>query len=110
MILYKYNGFLHFHGISEVRFSVTLFFKLTVCITCSFKDSQKFFMKSLPLYTMLIFYDNTDNIDNIRDTDVDIIVDIETPDRICSPTFAVDDISELFLHPSIFSTKDSRSK
>ena len=45
---------------------------------------------------MLIFYDNTDNIDNIRDTDVDIIVDIETPDRICSSTFAVDDISGLF--------------
>ena len=59
---------------------------------------------------MLIFYDNTDNIDNIRDTDVDIIVDIETPDRICSSTFAVDDISGLFLHPSIFSTKDTRSK
>ena len=29
------------------------------------------------------------------------IVDIEKPDGICSPTFAVDEFSGLFLHPSI---------
>ena len=31
------------------------------------------------------------------------IVDIEKPDGIRSFTFAVDEFSELFLHPSIFS-------
>ena len=77
MIIYKYNGFLYFHVISDVHFSITPFFKLTICLTCSLKDSQKFFLKSLPLYTMLTFYDNTDNIDNLRDTHVDIIVDVD---------------------------------
>ena len=37
------------------------------------------------------------------------IVDIEKPDRICSPTFVVDEFSGLFLHPSVFSIKHSRS-
>ena len=31
------------------------------------------------------------------------IVDIEKPDGICSLTFAVDEFSGLFLHPSVFS-------
>ena len=31
------------------------------------------------------------------------------PDEICSTTFVVDDFSGFFLHPSIFSIKDSRS-
>ena len=35
-------------------------------------------------------------------------VDIEKPDRICSLTFAVDEFSGLFLHPSIFSIIHSR--
>ena len=111
-MIYKYKGFLYFHVISDVHFSITPFFKLTICLTCSLKDSQKFFLKSLPLYTMLTFYDNTDNIDNLRDTHVDIIVDVDIKktDRICSPTLAVDDIPGLFSHSSIFSTKDSRSK
>ena len=39
----------------------------------------------------------------------DDIVDIEKPDGICSPTFVVDEFSGLFLHPSIFSIKHSRS-
>ena len=39
----------------------------------------------------------------------DDIVDIEKPDRICSFTFVVNEFSELFLHPSIFSIKHSRS-
>ena len=38
----------------------------------------------------------------------DDIVDIEKPDGIFSPNFVVGNISELFLHPSIFSFKDSR--
>ena len=37
------------------------------------------------------------------------IVDIEKPDGICLPTFAVDEFSELFLYPSIFSIEHSRS-
>ena len=40
----------------------------------------------------------------------DDIVDIEKPDRICLATFAKDEFSELFLHPSIFSIKQSRSE
>ena len=39
----------------------------------------------------------------------DDIVDIKKPDAICSFIFVVDDFSELFLHLSIFSIKDSRS-
>ena len=35
--------------------------------------------------------------------------DIEKPDGICSLTFAADDFSGLFLHPSIFSITNSRS-
>ena len=30
------------------------------------------------------------------------IIGIETPDGICLLSFAVDDFSELFLHPSMF--------
>ena len=37
------------------------------------------------------------------------IVDIEKPDGLCSLTFVVDEFSGLFLHPSIFSIKHSRS-
>ena len=39
----------------------------------------------------------------------DDIVDIEKIDRICLPTFAVDECSGLFLHSPIFSIKYSRS-
>ena len=37
------------------------------------------------------------------------IVDIEKPDVICSLTFVVDELSGLFLHPSIFSIIHARS-
>ena len=33
------------------------------------------------------------------------ITDIEKPDGICSPNFVVDDLTELFLHSSMFSIK-----
>ena len=33
------------------------------------------------------------------------IVDIEKPNEICSLTFAVDECSGLYLHPSVFSIK-----
>ena len=39
----------------------------------------------------------------------DDLIELETPDGILSPTLVVDDLSRLFLHPSIFSIKDSRS-
>ena len=39
----------------------------------------------------------------------DDIVDTEKPDGICSPTFVVDELAGLMLHPSIFSIKHSRS-
>ena len=39
----------------------------------------------------------------------DDIVDIEKLDGMCSLTFVVDEFSGLFLHPSIFSIKHSRS-
>ena len=57
-------------------------------------------MKSLPLYTSCLFSMSLN----------DNMVDIEKPDRICLPTFIVNDFSELFLHQSIFSIKDSRSE
>ena len=37
------------------------------------------------------------------------IVDIKNPDGICVLTFVVDEFSELFLHPLIFSIIHSRS-
>ena len=37
------------------------------------------------------------------------IIDIENPQGICSPTFAVDDFYEIFLHLSTFLIKDLRS-
>ena len=39
----------------------------------------------------------------------DDIVDLRKSDGICTPTFAVDEFSGLFLHLSIFSIKHSRS-
>ena len=37
------------------------------------------------------------------------VVEIEKPDGIHSPIFAVEEFQRLFLHPSTFSTKHSRS-
>ena len=39
----------------------------------------------------------------------DDIVGIEKPDAISLFTFVADEFSELFLHPSVFSIKHSRS-
>ena len=64
-------------------------------IAYSLKGLQNFFMKSLPLYTSCLFTMLLS----------DDIVDIEKPDRICSFTFVVNEISGLFLHPSVFSIK-----
>ena len=38
----------------------------------------------------------------------DDIADIEKPDGICSLTFIEDYFSGLLLHPSVFTSKDSR--
>ena len=66
---------------------------------CSLKDSKTFLIQSLHLYTSCLFSTllNEDN------------VDIDKPDGICLPTFVVDEVSGLFLHPSFFSIKYSRS-
>ena len=61
---------------------------------CSLKDSQNFFLQSLPLCTSCLF----SMILN------DYIVDIEKIDGMCSPNFVVDEFS-LFLHSLIFSIK-----
>ena len=58
---------------------------------CSLKDSQNFFMQSLSLYTSCLFSMPLN----------DDIVGIEKLDRICSPSFVVNDFPGLFLHPSI---------
>ena len=64
---------------------------------CSFNDLQDFFMQFLPMNASCLFALHDD------------IVDIAKPDRICSLTFVVDHDFGLFLHPSIFTIKDSTS-
>ena len=66
---------------------------------CSLKDSQNFFMKSLPLYTSCL----------LSIPSKVHIVEIEYSQGTCSPTFVVDDFSELFLNPSILLIKYPRS-
>ena len=63
---------------------------------CSLKDSQNFFMQTLPRYTSCLFSMLLN----------DNITDIEKSDGICSPTFVVNEFSGLFLNPSIFSIQD----
>ena len=65
---------------------------------CSLKDSKNFFIKSLLLYISFL-------LSVLLNED---IVDIQKP-GIFSPTFVVNELSGLFLHPSIFSLKHSRS-
>ena len=75
------------------------FLKLVIFIVHPLKNSQNLFVQSLPIYTSCFFSmllnDNT--------------VEIEKSDGICSPTFVVSEFWGLFLHPSIFSIKHSRS-
>ena len=84
---------------SLLLITLILLFKTIISITCSLKGSQNFFMQSLPMYTSCLFSLLLN----------DNIVDIEKPDETGSVTFVVDEFSRLFLHPSIFSVKDSRS-
>ena len=66
---------------------------------CSFNNSQNFFIQSLPVYTLHLF-------SMLLNED---LVGIEKPDQISSLTFVIDELSELFLHLSIFSIIHSRS-
>ena len=54
-----------------------------IFIACSLKDSQNFFVQSLPLYTSCLFSVSLN----------DNILDIEKADGIFSPTVVVDDFS-----------------
>ena len=56
-------------------------------------------MQSLPLYTACLFSLHFN----------DDIVDIEKPDGTYIPTFVVDELLGLFLHPSVSSIKLLRS-
>ena len=78
---------------------IFFFLKLIIFITYSLKNSQNFFMQSLPLYASWIFSMllNEDS------------VDIEKPDGICSLNFVADKFSGLFLHTSTFCIMHSRS-
>ena len=77
--------------------SFFFFLKLIIFIACSLKNSQNFFIQSLPLYTSCLFSMLLN----------DNIVDIEKLDGICSLTFVVDEFSGLFLHQSfLFYTQD----
>ena len=66
---------------------------------CALLGIHKISTQSLPLYTSCLFPMPVN----------DNIVEIEKPDGICSLTFVVDEFSELFLHPSIFSIIHSQS-
>ena len=57
-------------------------------------------MQFLPLYIHLV-----DLLCFLNDN----IEDIEKRDGICSLTFVEDDLSGLFLHPSVFPIKDLRT-
>ena len=76
-----------------------LFLKSIVFIACSLKDSQNFFMQSIPLYTSCLFSMSLN----------DDIADIKKINGICSLTSVEDEFSRLFLHSSIFSIKGTRS-
>ena len=91
----------YFH-MTPAHLLVTSFFfflKLIILTVYSFEDSWNFFMQSLPLYTSCFFSMSLNNS----------IADIEKPDGIYSPTFVADYFLALFLHPSIFSIRYSRS-
>ena len=87
---------MHFYIISTALLLVNSFFlflKLIIFTACSLKDSQKFFIQSLPLYMSSLFSMLLN----------ENIADIEKPDGIYLLTFAANEISGLVLHPSVFS-------
>ena len=60
---------------------------------CSLKESQNIFIQSLPQYTSWLF-------SMLLSGD---IINTEKTDSICSLTLVVDEFSDLFLYPPIFS-------
>ena len=66
---------------------------------CSVKDFQNLFMQSFTMYASRLFA-----------MLLNYIVNMGKPDGICLPTFDADKCLGLFLHPSVFSTKHSRSE
>ena len=78
---------------------ILFFSNLIIFIGCYFKYSQNIFLQYLPLYISCLFSLLLN----------DDIVCIEKPDEILLPIFAVDEVSRLFSHPSIFSIKHSKS-
>ena len=78
-----------------LRASFFFFIKSILFILCSLKDSHNSFTQSLPLYTSWL-------LSMILNGDI-------KPDGICPLTFVLNEFSGLFLHPSIFSIKDSSS-
>ena len=69
-----------------------IFLQLMIFLARFLKDSQSFFMQSLLLFTSCFFSILLN----------DDIVEIEKPDGISLPAFAVDEFSGLFSHQSIF--------
>ena len=88
-------AFLYDYCCSFVNDFMFIFVKCIFFIVCSRKDLQNFFMQSRPLYTSCLFFMSLN----------DDIVDIEKPDEICSLTFVLDELSGLFIYPSMFSIK-----
>ena len=94
MFAFSYDSFCSF-----VNNYIFFFLKLIIFIACSLEDSQNFLMQSLPLYTSFLFSMLLK----------DDIVHIQKSDGICSPTFVENEFPGLFLHPSFFCIKHSRS-
>ena len=66
---------------------------------CSLMKVQNFFIESFPRYKVCLF----SLLSKAH------VVEVEYLQGICSSTFGVEDFSRLFVHPSIFSVRDSRS-
>ena len=92
---------LHFHIIHAALLFITsflFFLKLIIFTVHTLKNTKNVVIQSLPPYTPCLF-------SMLLNED---IVDIEKSDEIYSFTFVVDEFSELFLHPPIFSIIHSR--
>ena len=82
-------------GSSFVNDFIFFFLNLVIFISCSCKNSQNFFMQSLPLPHACLF-------SMLLNDDIE---DIEKGDGICFPTVVVNEFSGLFLQTSIFFVK-----
>ena len=89
----NYNRLLNFNMIPAVLLLMISFFIFKINYLNFLKDSQNFFIQTLPLHTSCLFSMLLN----------DNIVDIGKSDGICLPTFVVNEFSALFLHQSVFS-------